>query len=157
MERFEGFRVVRAQLLAAQLRLEKTQRFWRETPPQPVSHLAAVWPEVERAAAALIAAHRLDGGARAVVRWLLINVAVAARGGWPAPRRFPRSLACDLSPEDAAALAYARPALEEELPAALGRAPGEPLSPEDPASPTCAEWLASQLDACGCFPLALAA
>jgi hypothetical protein len=147
MERFEGFRVVRAQLIAAAERLEATRRFWRDTPPQ-TSHVTAVWPDVDRAARRLIVAHGLarSPGACAVVRWLGLNLAVAARGGWPAPHGLPCSLARDLSDADRDALAAARPALEEELPRALGHAPDDRLALDGGDATTMSAWLAEQCD-----------
>lgn len=149
MDRFEGFRAARAQLIAAAQRIEATRRYWREVPAAPVSHVAAVWPDVERAAERLIASERLSdtSGARAVVRWLALALAVASRGGWPPPERFPGALARDLSAEDLDALDCARPRLAPALLDALGRAADERLSPDHPSSVTCAAWLTAQLDA----------
>ncbi|HZS35253.1 MAG TPA: hypothetical protein VFF06_00425 [Polyangia bacterium] len=159
MDRFDGFRVVRAQLVAAAERIEQTRRFWRETPAPSASHVAQAWPEAERVAERLIAAHGLgaSAGARVVVRWLALNVAVAARRGWPAPPRLPRSLARDLSDGDRAALALARRAIEAVLPRALGRSPDDEMMLDDGTHATVAAWLSAQCDEAAPVALALAA
>jgi hypothetical protein len=116
--------------------------------PVSTSHVGLVWPVAERVAERLIVAHRLSAapGARVVVRWLALNVAVAARGGWPAPLRLPRSLARELSAADRAAIVRARVAITRGLAHALGYSPDDPLALDDGAQMTIAAWLTAQCD-----------